>query len=76
MYTFDKVNPPEVKVDQALAWNDEKSKNCIVLMTNDNPETMAIFGYKDLELKKQVTINFQRGQSCRTAYIYQRKSLG
>lgn len=77
LYSFDKVNHPDVKRAQARDWIDEKSKHCIVLVTN----IVICVKWKDSVMRTwhwwhRFKAISKKEKNSRTAYIYRRTSLG
>ena len=79
IYSFDAVNHNETKYHCGETWEKPESKNAKFFITNSNLADMIEFGFKDIVLKAQVSVKFERmtnGTSeSRTAYIYMRKSV-
>ena len=72
IYVFDKVNSWMTKEAVQLAWDHPKSKNCKLMITNNNHDEVRDLGYTDLIPVGKVMIQCARtghGLESRTSYF-------
>ena len=70
IYGFDHVNSFVTKQSVRKAWDDPRSWNVKILVTNSSPRECMELGYTDLTLKTQCKIDFKGVSESRTAYFY------
>jgi hypothetical protein len=75
IYGFDHVNSFVTKQSVRKAWDDPRSWNVKILVTNSSPRECMELGYTDLTLKTQCKIDFKGVSESRTAYFYFRDTF-
>ena len=75
IYGFDHVNSFVTKQSVRKAWDDPRSWNVKILVTNSSPKECLELGYTDLTLKTQCKIDFKGVSESRTAYFYFRDTF-
>jgi hypothetical protein len=75
IYGFDHVNSFVTKESVRMAWDDPRSWNVKILVTNSCPKECLELGYTDLTLNCQCKIDFKGVSESRTAYFYFRDTF-
>lgn len=75
IYGFDHVNSFVTKESVRKAWDDPRSWNVKILVTNSSPKECLELGYTDLVLNSQCKIDFKGVSESRTAYFYFRETF-
>ncbi|KAL3786346.1 hypothetical protein HJC23_000588 [Cyclotella cryptica] len=75
IYGFDHVNSFVTKESVRKAWDDPRSWNVKILVTNSSPKECLELGYTDLVLSSQCRIDFKGISESRTAYFYFRETF-